>query len=143
MESFGIENKLIFVAIYIVMGVGFLFIGITFLRLRAKLREQGKRATAEVTGVTTKRVTRNKRSVTKYVCALEFRAGSAAQTVKYTTEQPRSVGEKIEITYLPDKPSKFIETGQLTDSAANKILPLIPVVIGVILLIAGAVAAFR
>ena len=136
------KENLIVTAILIILGVAFVFIGISSRRLRAKLIESGKRATATVTDVTTRMVKRNNnRRVTQYVCKLEYPADNKTQTAKYSTETATVAGEKIEIAYLPDNPGKFMPADQLTDSAMNKILPLIFIVIGVILLIVGAIVA--
>jgi hypothetical protein len=65
------------------------------------------------------------------------------QTFKDTTGSARAVGEKIEITYLPDNPEMFLPTEQLADSAMNKIKSLSGIAKGVIILIAAACAAFQ
>ena len=140
------ENNFIIVAVMCVIGAGFIYTGVSMMRLRAKLIESGKRAMAMVTNINLSTRTRgtkgNKRSVTVYNCVMEFIADDGTQTVRHSTEEMRMVGDTMEIAYLPENPRKFMLASQLTDSFINKIMPVGNVVIGAILLIAAVVAAF-
>ena len=140
------DNNFFPSAILFICGGVLTYIGAAFLRLRAKLIEQGKRTTATVTNVSLSTITRgakrNKRRVTVYNCNLEFMDGNRTQTIKHETESPRAVGETIEIAYLPDNPGKFMEVEQLTDSFKNKIIPLTSIITGVIVMIIGVVVFF-
>ena len=146
-NKFIIMVVLIVMAVSCVIGVGAVYVGASFLRLRAKLLENGKRATATVTDVKVLTRWRDKRGVRTFLvydCTLEFMAGYKMQTFKRSTEEVRAVGDTMEITYLPDNPGKFMSTEQLTDSPMNQIRPLAAVAIGGVLMAVVAYAiAFR
>ena len=115
---------------FVILGVVYLFRGISFMRLSAKLREQGKSATATVTDVSAKRIGGRKTGrYTAYYCTLKFTVGDKMKTAAWrTTKSKRVVGDTMEITYLPDNPDKFRTAEELADPAWDKAV-LVPGII--------------
>jgi hypothetical protein len=140
------DNNLIIVGALIIIGAGFIIHSALFLRKRAKMKERGNLTTATVTNVniSTKIVKKNKRHVKKtiYACTLEYMSDNKQVSVKHSTEQPRAVGDTIEIAYLPDDPEQFMPAELLADTLTNKFTPFVFIAVGTLLLVVGAVIYF-
>jgi hypothetical protein len=65
---------------------------------------------------------------------LEFVADDKRITSEYTDEQPRAVGETVDIVFLPEFPEEFLLDEQLADSLLNAITPF-RIIVAVILLL--------
>jgi ankyrin repeat protein len=99
-------------------GVGFIFWEIWILYLRHELRKRGKHATATVVDVKVS-YSGGKRKSRSYVNTLEFMAESERRTVTHRTKWALVVGDKLDIAYLPEKPSRFMLAELLPNTFGN------------------------
>lgn len=141
------NERLFLASIFFIMGAACVWFGVAFLRKRGEMRRRGERALAKVidVGVSTRVVRRNKRKYTEtvYVCTLEYMALNERQAVRHTMGSEITVGNAIEIVYLPEKPEQFMLARELTDAPINTKIPAGFAILGTILLVVSAVIWFQ